>query len=72
MKKYAVILIGALTIILSLVIGLWYDILLISIIGVIVGVFILNFSIANFQFRVIDLIRAILAGIIVFIIWKFY
>lgn len=72
MKKYAVILIGALTIILSLVIGLWYDILLISIIGVIVGVFILNFSIANFQFRIIDLIRAILAGIIVFIIWKFY
>ncbi|MGN1421117.1 MAG: hypothetical protein ACI4XC_06355 [Eubacterium sp.] len=72
MKKYVAILIGTLTVILSLVTGLWYNILLISIIGAIVGVFIVNFSIANFQFRIIDLIRAILAGIIVFIIWKFY
>ncbi|MGN0528481.1 MAG: hypothetical protein ACI4IE_05050 [Eubacterium sp.] len=72
MKKYVAILIGAITIVLSLVIGLWYNILLISIIGSIVGVFIVNFSIANFKSRIIDLIKALLAGIIVFIIWKFY
>lgn len=72
MKKYGTILIGAITIVLSLVIGLWYNILLISIIGAIVGVFIVNFSIANFKFRIIELIKALPAGIIVFIIWKFY
>ena len=70
MKKYAVIITAILVVVLSLVIGCSHNLLFVPVIGAAVGVFAVNLAISDFKFKIIDLISAIIAGIIVLVIWR--